>query len=466
MAIESAEITPEQVQRIIDLEEGHFGDLKRIEVSPATLTKSIAAFANADGGELYIGIDENDVDGIKTRSWRGFATEEDANGHLQAFEQLFPLGQDFSYQFLRADGQPGTVLRVEVQKTSDIKTASDGAAYLRRGAQKLPVPEGEPLERLKRNKGITSFENSTVDGPVEAITDSYAVTEFMVEVVPTSEAEPWLRKQLLIASDKPTVAGVLLFADEPQALLPKRSAIKIYRYKTTDPEGSRETLAFDPLTIEGNLYEQIHRAVETTVGLIEEVTHIGPTGFEKVEYPFETLHEIITNAVLHRDYSHADDVHVRIFDNRVEVESPGRLPAHVTVENILDERFARNGKLVRLINKFPDPPNKDVGEGLNTAFSAMKQLKLKDPQIVELDNSVVVNIRHEPLASPEEMVMTYLDNNEEITNSIVRSLTGIGSENKVKRIFEKLMGVNEIERVPGKQGYRAAYRKKSDTEIR
>jgi predicted HTH transcriptional regulator len=82
-------------------------------------------------------------------------------------------------------------------------------------------------------------------------------------------------------------------------------------------------------------------------------------------------------------------------------------PAHVTVENILDERFARNGKLVRLINKFPDPPNKDVGEGLNTAFAAMKKLQLKDPLITELENSVVVNIRHESLASPEEIVMEY-----------------------------------------------------------
>ena len=65
---------------------------------------------------------------------------------------------------------------------------------------------------------------------------------------------------------------------------------------------------------------------------------------------------------------------MRVFDNRVEVESPGILPGQVTVKNILDEQFARNGMLVRLVNKFPDPPNKDVGEGLNTAFKAMPLL--------------------------------------------------------------------------------------------
>lgn len=63
---------------------------------------------------------------------------------------------------------------------------------------------------------------------------------------------------------------------------------------------------------------------------------------ESITYPHETLHEIITNAVLHRDYSIVADVQIRIFDNRVEVESPGKLPGHVTKENILDTQSARN----------------------------------------------------------------------------------------------------------------------------
>ena len=61
------------------------------------------------------------------------------------------------------------------------------------------------------------------------------------------------------------------------------------------------------------------------------------------------------------------------------------LPAHVTPENILDQRFARNGTIVRLVNKFPNPPNKDVGEGLNTAFAAMHRMGLKEP-VVETSN--------------------------------------------------------------------------------
>ena len=125
------------------------------------------------------------------------------------------------------------------------------------------------------------------------------------------------------------------------------------------------------------------------------------------------MHEIITNAVLHRDYSIVTDIQIRIFDNRVEVESPGKLPGYVTVNNIwechiLTAQSARNPKIVRLINKFPEAPNKDVGEGLNTAFEAMAKLRLKEPVIEETDNSVLVIIKHEKLASPEELVVDYL----------------------------------------------------------
>ena len=62
-------------------------------------------------------------------------------------------------------------------------------------------------------------------------------------------------KQNLIVSDLPTVAGFLLFADEPQIALPKRSAL--FRYQTKEEEESRETLVFNPLTIEGCAYDQI-----------------------------------------------------------------------------------------------------------------------------------------------------------------------------------------------------------------
>lgn len=246
---------------------------------------------------------------------------------------------------------------------------------------------------------------------------------------------------------KLTVAGELLFSDEPQICLPKRSSIKIYRYKTSG-EADRDTLAEQPMTVEGCAYRQIYDAVSMTKEIIESIKKLG-SGFETIEYPEETLHEIITNAVLHRDYSIATDIQIRVFDNRVEVESPGKLPGHVTTENILNAQAARNPKLVRLINKFPDAPNKDVGEGLNTAFAAMTRLRLKEPVITEGENSVLVIIKHEKLASPEELVVNYLLTHSIIKNSVGRSITGIKSENTMKSVFYRLRDRGFIQLVKG-----------------
>lgn len=460
--IAATNITGEGRDRLLSLEEDTFCDLKAIEVSPKKLAAAISAFANTAGGDLYIGIAETEFFGLKTRQWRGFNDQEAANGHLQSLEALFPLGAEYSYGFLRAPGSLGLVLHIAVQRTTQIARTHDKKVYVRRGAQNLEV-KGKALEALRMGKGIESYEKQTVDIDLSVVTESGTLKEFVKHVVPNLTPKVFLKKQLLIRGNKPTVAAVLLFAEEPQAALPKRSGVKLYRYKTTG-EPTRETLVGIPKSIEGPIYDLIHKSVHETVEMIEGIQKLGVSGLEPVKYPFETLHEIVTNAILHRDYSIAADVLIRVFDNRVEVESPGMLPGQVTVKNILDEQFARNGMLVRLTNKFPNPPNKDVGEGLNTAFKAMQKLRLRPPVIEEPENAVLVQIRHDPLASPEESVMDYLQNHAEIKNGIARELTGITSENSMKDVFLRLAKRNLIERVPNKKGAAAAWQKKAPVE--
>ena len=108
--IDKIKITDEAVNKLLAIEEGHFSDIKSIRISPASLSKTISALSNAEGGELFIGIEDN------PRAWTGFANIEDANGHLQAFEQLFPLGDGYEYQFLENPNQPGIVLKIDVAK--------------------------------------------------------------------------------------------------------------------------------------------------------------------------------------------------------------------------------------------------------------------------------------------------------------------------------------------------------------
>jgi ATP-dependent DNA helicase RecG len=455
MTIETIKITTEQADKIRMIDENQFTDIKQKEIKPKDLTTHLSAFANTDGGDLYIGITD------KLREWDGFENVEAANGYLQCFEEFFPLGTNFKYEFLQCDFYNGLVLHAQIDKTQGICKASNKTVYIRRGAQSLPLNTSESIRRLELSKGVVSFENEITNSSSDIIIESEITKNFIKEVVPTTTPEAWLKKQNLIKDTRPTVGGVLLFSEEPQAILQKHCGIKIYRYKTREIEGFRDALAEQPITVEGCLYHQINESVKITKEIAESISLIGTGVIEKTNYPHETLHEILTNAVLHRDYSIKDDIHIRIFDNRIEVQSPGRLPAHITTKNILDERFARNGTIVRIINKFPNPPNKDVGEGLNTAFAKMRDLGLKNPTFIEAENYFLVVINHEPLASAVDTIMDYLEKVPSIKNAKAREITNIKTDFRMKSIFREMEKAGKIERVPGTNTSSTAWKRKT-----
>lgn len=453
--LEQVEISSDDVASLLARKEGHFLDFKDRRIAPARLSKSIAAFCNADGGDLYIGVSEPSG-GIFV--WDGFADPEDANAIIQVFEDISPFGVDIDGEFLYSAGQSGLVLHINAQKSRAIRKSSDGKIFKRLSAQNLPVVSEEGIRELRRQKGLESFETETLPIESEVVTNSEAVIEYMLSAVPVVEPDVYLRKQYLLLDGRPTVAAALLFADEPQACLPKRCGIKIYRYSSEEQE--RDRLVSDPITVEGPLYHQIYEAVQKTVDVVASAAFLDADGLRSVKYPHEALHEIITNAVLHRDYSITDDVHIRIFENRIEIQSPGRLPGNITVGNILDERLSRNPHIVRHLNRFPDPPNKDVGEGLNTAFELMKKLNLRSPVISETESGVLVVVRHESLASPAQQVVEFLQANDSIRNEQARKMTGVNSESKMKKIFEGLIVAGVIEHAPGTAGRGYAYRLK------
>lgn len=446
MSYQTRMLTNDDIIKLFKIEEDHFNDFKAKDISGKGFSKIVSAFGNASGGDIYVGIrEENDT---KVKYWEGFSVIEDCNAFLQIIDSITSVLGYYDVEFLKHSTLNTYVLRITIFKTPSIVYTTDGKVFLRKGAQSLPVDTIEKQRRLELDKGISSYEDEPIiDSSIEDATESEVFKLFSQSIIPEVIPDLWLKKQRLYKDGKLTVAGEMLFSDEPQISLPKRSSIKVFRYKTSG-EADRDVLSGQPITIEGCAYNEIYEAVSKVKEIIETIKKLGK-GLELVQYPEETLHEIITNAVLHRDYSIATDIQIRIFDNRVEVESPGKLPGHVTVTNILDSQAARNPKLVRLINKFPDAPNKDVGEGLNTAFSAMEKLRLKAPIIEELENSVLVTIKHERLASPEEIVIDYLSTHDSIRNSEGRTVTGIKSENTMKQVFYRLRDRGYITLIKG-----------------
>src|SRR5262249_14143819 len=135
MAIGTSTLSPENVQTILQRTEGQFCDMKACAIAPSKLSRTLSALANADGGEVFLGIGQNEDGSFK---WDGFPTDEAANAHIQVIDKHFPIGHITRCAFLICDALPGKILHIEVEKSGEIREGSDGTPYVRRGAQNLP----------------------------------------------------------------------------------------------------------------------------------------------------------------------------------------------------------------------------------------------------------------------------------------------------------------------------------------
>jgi len=141
--------------------------------------------------------------------------------------------------------------------------------------------------------------------------------------------------------------------------------------------------------------------------------------------PERAIREAITNAVIHRDYHTKRDIEVKIFEDRVEIESPGLLPFNITPSNIGLERAHgyRNDLLVKHLREFPDPPNLDQNEGIRAMRKVMNDATLYPPLFITyptLQDGVRVILLNELAPGEWDKISHYLSDHKYITNSEVR----------------------------------------------
>lgn len=211
---------PTAVEYLLSQHESQRLDFKSKRIKPASLAKTLCAFANADGGEVYVGIEDN-------KEWAGFQDLEEANQFVDLASQIFPLADYLNGYFVECEGQNGFVLKFEVSRTPDVKRTTSGDVYIRFGAQNLNKSDEKSLKQLEYSKGVYSYEDETLRSSLDDIENSKAIINFSLNIVPHPEPEVWLRKQKLIVNENGTVAANILFADEPQVNIPK-SGVKLY----------------------------------------------------------------------------------------------------------------------------------------------------------------------------------------------------------------------------------------------
>lgn len=447
MSIETIQGTQEIRNEILSGNEDQFFDVKHKAVKPAELQKHFVALANTDGGDLYIGVLDPKEKGNRLQ---GFSKPEDANAHINVLLTLTKPAVEGTMIEHIDFGSDGYVLHVAVPKSPLVHYTSDDACYIRQNASSRQI-KGEKITALSHAKGSYSYEKTLLTQPkLNELVKSLVLATYLTRIKSALQPEPFLTKNRFALAEGqraplPTVASVLLFDESPQSAIDRRCAIKVYRLQTTDLEYKREHLLKEPRTIEGHLEEQINTVISEVADLLKDVTFSEKGKTKGHLYPSAALKELLVNAIIHRDYNLNDDIHVRVYDNRIEIQSPGRLPGFMTVGNLLEERYSRNPLIVRALHKLPDPPNMDIGEGLNTAYNELKKAGLVDPVIEELTNAVKVTIHHKRIASLVDIAKEHLQENDNITNKVLRSLSGEDSENKVKKALQRLRDDGLIE---------------------
>lgn len=421
-------LTEEELGKPITAAEGQTLERKGPRIHPRDLATTLIAFANADGGRLLIGVeDDGTVLGLDPR-----ADREQVEHLLRAAYEYCTPSVQIEYQFASYQGHQ--ILVVDVPVSSRVHNHNNGRVYLRVLDRDQPLSADETL-RVAFAKGQASYEAQPVRGATLEDVDRDLVEEYARLRGLAQPAERILRGLNLLVEDTLSVAGVLLFAREPARWMP-RAGVDFLKFEGTTIElgeafnlVKREDLTA-PLP---RLIRRIWELVGTLVRTRRRLQGLEMT--EQPEYPDFAWREVIVNAIAHRDYSITGTaIQVRMFDDRLEVESPGGLPGIVTVENIRRRHFSRNPQIVGVLKAWHYI--EELGFGVDRVFREMEAAGALPPLITDDEGVVTVTLYAVKPVAPTDVVrlglnkrqtraLAILAERERITNREYRELFNV-----------------------------------------
>ncbi len=442
-------LTPEQVApRIASLLAAHESktlEFKRMGDSKVVkkLLEAICAFANTEGGVLALGVaDEKQGKGAA----RLFGIQENP----EALDELMrkvrtqynpPID---TIRFLRLpctlrDGSAGAVVLVQVPQSDKVHSIVDNGTWTRLTAGNREMTAAEIAE-LSYRRGVRSAESEPV--PVDwALLDTPVWAEFAaVRGFSRTRPLPEQMAQLGLAEKvaenwMPRRAAVLLFAEEPGGLMAvhgTRAEVRVVVYQGKAAEaGAKPNMKKPPRTLRGPLIRLIDETVRVVLDELSTGVELASSGFKTHHrYPERVVKEAIVNAVIHRDYRLNRDILIRIFDDRMEVDSPGVFPGNITPSNIAKAGSkARNPLIVKILRDFPVPPNFDLNEGVPMMFAEMATAHLYPPQYRQhtevATESVIVTLLNLERPTVWDEVNDWIDRNGEIANADLCRIAGV-----------------------------------------
>lgn len=436
----------DRIAKLLATSESRTLEFKRISGKQSRMYEAVCAFANTEGGLLVIGIGDAKAmkPGDKPQS-RLFGIEENPEGfddfRRELLNRFTPPITKLHWMRLPCtlhNGQPGHVVLLRVEKSEQVHSVVGNGTWVRMDASNREMNAVE-IADLAYQRGVKSAETLPMPVALDLLnTDawrSYCVNRGLAD---TDLVVRLPRLGLAVPVEsvlQPLLAALLLFADEPGALLAgqgMRADIRVFHYKGKAVlRGEVPNLLLPPKTITGPAVEQIAKAQAYVLERLAVGLTMEGSGFKtRYRFPERVIKEAITNAVVHRDYRLNRDIHIRIFDDRVEVESPGRLPGNLTPATIDKARsMPRNSLLARNLREFPNPPNVDAGEGVPMMFAQMAQASLYEPlyreQLEAAVPTLVVTLLNEERPPLWVQVSDWIDRNGPIANGKLREISGL-----------------------------------------
>ena len=417
------------------------------------IAEYLVAFANTEGGTIIVGADADDATAQALPQQeaieRALALADDLYNPPVAIDACEPIPLKATVNpeasSVTAAHMPASkeqripAYLIRVPRSTELHAMADGRVLIRSGEVNRPLG-GQEILRLASAKNTGDFETEAVPG---ATTDDFSrelIDEYLEKRAErakraySGEINRLLAETGAITADgKPTVCGLLLFSDYPQRWLPQSSVVFV-RFVGTTPRGEHGLAGY---IRREEITGSVPRLIEATWNLVWSEMAISAVvkGLEReetFEYPQFAVREALVNAICHRDYRlRGRRIEVRMFSDRLEVISPGGLPGFITVENIKDEHFSRNPRLVGGL--FNWGYIEELGLGIDRMMEVMEQAGHSPPRFDARPYSFAVALHNQRIRPTvpdwarntnhrQARALQYVRDRGSITNREYRSL--------------------------------------------
>jgi predicted HTH transcriptional regulator len=367
-------MTSEELLEIVSCGETSTVQFKERMPHPDSIAAELIAFSNSKGGTILFGIND------KTGGLNGLSFDEirELNQRIVniASAKIYPSVY-VATETVSVDNQKIVVITVDEGLSKPYKDAN-GTIYVKNGADKRKVTSNEEIARLLGSKSLAADETLVFDSSVQDL-DTWRFADYFEREFGASIERRGLTMEKAAAAKKVmrdghlTLAGLLFFGKNPQHFRPA-FCIKAVTFAGNSIGGNN--YRSKPEDFSGSvpeLYKQGMQYLKSSIKYLQKEDDFNTHGVPEIS--IRALDEVLQNALTHRDYYKNAPVRVLLFDNRIEIVSPGRLPNSLTVEEArYGNPVIRNNQIAYFASR--TMPYTGFGSGLCRAFNEQPDMEL------------------------------------------------------------------------------------------